>query len=296
MTFQPYPTRSGFIFLGAALIFGALTVYLFSLLPAQNDWAIVFRLCIGLLVALGVTLVTLYWALIAFNLRYHLNRNGLAIQWGLIQQRIPFERIEAIIPGHTLAAIPGYRGLSIAGLQSGWAELGGYGPVKVQTTAPLADSLLVVAPGQSYLISPLTPDRFVKAWQTRQKLGPTQDWSTGAQRSWPLNSPLVNDRLAWWLLGLATLAYLIHFGYLSLNFADLPPSLPIHFNTLGQADRIANKSALFTLSLAGALVLFLNSLLGGMAYSRDKVAAYLLWGSAIVMQVCLWIALLTIIP
>jgi uncharacterized membrane protein len=97
-------------------------------------------------------------------------------------------------------------------------------------------------------------------------------------------------------LGLATLAYIIHFGYLTLNFADLPASLPIHFNSLGQADRIANKSALFTLPLAGALVFILNGLLGGMVYGRDKVAAYLLWGSALMMQVCLWIALLTIIP
>lgn len=296
MTFKPYPTRSGIIFLGTAVIFGAFTLYVFTLLPRQEDWATIFKLVISLLVLLVITLTALYWAIIALRLHYHLNRNGLSIQWGLNQQRIPFDTIEKIIPGQTLSSIPGFRGLNIAGLQFGRADLSDYGPVKVKATAPLADSLLVVTTGQSYLISPRSPEGFVKAWQARQSLSPTQIWSAGMQRSWPLSSPLLNDRLTWWLLGLAVGIYLFHFGYLTLNFGDLPSSLPIHFNTLGQADRIADKSALFTLPVAGAIVLILNSVLGGVLHYRDKLAAYLLWASAIVMQLCLWIALLTIIP
>ena len=296
MTFQPYPTRSGFIFLSAAIIFGALTVFLFTLLPHQADWATIYKLIIGLLITLAVTLVTLYGAMIAFRLNYHLNRNGLAIQWGLIQQRIPFDAIEKIIPGQSLSPIPNFRGLNIAGLQFGWGDLAEYGQVKIQATAPAVNSLLVVTTGQAYLISPSSPDSFIKAWQARQMLGPTQDWSTGPERSWPLKSPILRDRLTWWLLGLAGGIFLIHFGYLSLNYADLPPSVPIFFNALGQADRIANKSALFTLSVAGAGVLALNGLLGMLVYGREKLAAYLLWGSAIVMQIALWIALVTIIP
>ena len=45
---------------------------------------------------------------------------------------------------------------------------------------------------------------------------------------------------------------------------------------------------------AGAIVLGLNTLLGSLIYRREKVAAYLLWGSAIVMQIFLWLAVLTI--
>ncbi|MEW5961479.1 MAG: PH domain-containing protein [Chloroflexota bacterium] len=296
MTFKPYPSRSGFIFLGAAILGGALAVYLFTLVPQQADWAVIFKLIMGLLLTLAATLMAVYGAMIAFRLSYCLNRNGLAIQWGLIQQRIPFDRIEAIIPARHLPDIPLRRGLKMAGLQFGWGELADYGPVKIQITAPAADSLLVVTPGLAYLISPAAPDRFINAWQARRGLGSTQDWSTGPRRSWPLNSPIVGDRLVWWLLGLAALVFLIHFGYLTLNYADLPASLPIFFNTLGQADRIADKSALLTLTVAGASVLAFNGLLGMLVYDRDKLAAYLLWGCAIVMQLSLWIALIMIMP
>jgi len=254
------------------------------------------HLIILLLITLTITLTALYWTVIALRLNYQLNRNGLAIQWGLIQQRIPFDKIEAIIPGHNLPPIPDFRGLNIAGLQFGWGQLAEYGPVKIQATAPAVASLLIVTSELAYLISPVTADSFIKAWQARQTLGPTQDWSTGPRRCWPLNIPLLNDRLAWLLLGLAALVYLSHFGYLTLNYGSLPASLPIFFNAFGQADRIANKSALFILPIAGISVLTLNTLLGGLVYRRDKLATYLLWGCTIAMQLSIWVALLTIIP
>jgi uncharacterized membrane protein len=100
--------------------------------------------------------------------------------------------------------------------------------------------------------------------------------------------------LTWGLLGAAAAVYLALIGYLSLIYADLPAALPIHFDALGQADRIAEKSTLLTLPAAGGIVLGLNAILGSFIYRWDTVAAYLLWGSAIVMQVFLWIAVLTI--
>ena len=98
MTFQPYPTRSGFFFLTVAIILAATAIYLASLLPRQNDWANIFQLIIGLLIILTGTGLALYWAMIAFRLHYHLNRNGVAVQWGLIRIRIPFNQIQNIIP------------------------------------------------------------------------------------------------------------------------------------------------------------------------------------------------------
>ena len=294
MTFQPYPARSNFIFLGIAVLFGAITIFLITLLPQQIDRLDTFQLLVGLLATLALTGIALYWALIAFRLQYDLNRNGLVIRWGLARQIIPFDSIEKIVPGQSLSPSPEFGGYNLAGLRFGRGAWTGYGQVKIFTTAPPANSLLVATPDQAYLISPHDPDEFLTAWQVRQGLGPTQKWSTGVQRSWPLSHPLFTDPLAWWLLGVAVVAFLALFGYLSLIFADLPPALPIHFNALGRADRIADKSALFTLPAAGAIVLGLNTLLGSLIYRREKVAAYLLWGSAVVVQLCLWIALRTI--
>ncbi len=294
MTFRAYPNRSGFIFLALTLATGVVAVILIWLLPRQSDWAGFFQLFVALLIALAAAGLGLYWTIVAFKLHYHLNRNGLAIQWGLAQQRIPFTSIKAIIAGQNITTLSNFKGLSLAGLQIGRAEAAEYGPVNIRATAGLNHSLLVVTTDQSYLISPRQPEAFVRAWQARQHLGPTQHWSAGLYRRGLLSHPLLTDRLAWGLLGVALLLYLSLFGYLSLIFAELPAALPIHFNALGQADRIADKSALLTLPAAGAIVLGLNTLLGTLIFRRERVAAYLLWGSAIIMQLFLWVALLTL--
>ncbi len=293
MIFQPYPTRSGFIFLGSAIFFGGLAIFLTTLLFQQSELPLIFKLLVSLLLALVVMGLALYRAMIVFKLHYCLNRNGLVIQWGLVQQIIPFESIEKLIPGKDLPS-PKFRGLNIAGLRLGRGKLAKYGPLKFYTTTRLADSLLVVTPHQVYLISPDQPDNFIKAWQARLVLGPAQDWSIKVSRSWPLNIPLLADPLTWWLWGLAALACFALFGYISLKLPELPPSLPIHFNTLGLSDRIADKSMLLLLPAAGAIGLLFNAVLGCFVYRREKVGAYLLWGVAIALQICLWVAMLTI--
>jgi hypothetical protein len=295
MTFQPYPTRTGFIFLAGTIIFGALATYLATLLPQHSDPPNIFRLILGLLLALGLMAIALYWALVAFKLSYHLNRNGLAIQWGLAQQQlIPFESIKEIIPAKELPLTQVEGGIKLAGLRFGWGQLPDHGPVKFYATTALSASLLVVTSHHSLFISPRQPENFIKAWQARQALGPTQHWSVGLRRSWPLSIPFLTDPVTWWLLSLALLACLALFGYISLIYPDLAPSLPIHFDSLGHADRTADKITLLMLPAAGAAVIVFNALLGSLIYRWEKVAAYLLWGSAVAIQIFLWAAMLTI--
>jgi hypothetical protein len=294
MTFQPYPTRSGFIFLGIGLIFIGLAYILTYLLLQQDEPPLAFILLVGLLVTLGIIGLMLYGALVVFKLGYHIDRNGLAIRWGLGQQLIPFQSIKAIIPGKDVAPSAEFRAANIAGLHFGRAELPEYGLLKFRATAPLTESLLVVTPNQAYVISPDQPQAFLKAWQVRQNLGPTQQWSESIRRCWPFNTPLILDSLAWRLLGTAAFFCFSLVGYISLNYPELPALLPIHFDSLGQVDRIADKRVLFTLPLVGAIVWGVNLILGSLFYHQEKVAAYLLWGSTIVVQLCLWAAVLMI--
>ncbi len=294
MSFDPYPTRSGFITLIIAIISGAATIMLINTLLQQNEPTQIFKYAIWSLIALAVTGVTLYWALIAFKLDYHLNRNGLAIQWGLGQQRIPFNMIENVVPGKNVASSPKFKGVNVGGLRFGWGHLVEYGALKFRATAPLHRSLLIVTTNESYVISPHQSTAFLEAWQTRQSLGPTQQWTTQIQRRWPFTIPLLVDALMWWLLGLSALLCLALFGYIALQYVDLPQALPVHFDSFGRADRIANKLILFTLPAAGIIVWLINAILGSFVYRQEKVAAYLLWGSSIAMQLCLWVAVLTI--
>lgn len=294
MSFVPYPNRAGLILLGVAAI-GAIVVALLlqALLQAQAPAELFIRL-LALLIVLALTGAAFYGALVAFNLDYHLNRNGLTIRWGLSRQLIPIHLIETIIPGSELTSTPKFRGVALGGLRWGRA-MAETGPLKFRTTAPLEQSLLVVTPAQTYVISPQQPAAFIRAWQTRQPLGATQQWPHQVHRRWPLNLPLFLDPWTWGLLGLAGLICFALFGYLALQYAALPQSIPIHFDSLGRADRIANKSEVFIFPLAGALVLIFNSLFGSLIYRRERIAAYLLWGTATAMQLYLWLAVLAII-
>ncbi len=294
MNFQPYPTRSGYISLGFALLTCAAAFFLINLLPLQTNLADIFKLLVGVLVVIGVMSLTLYWAFVAFKLHYHLNRNGLAIRWGMARLLIPFDTISEIIPGSTLETNPSFRGINVVGLRFGWGQSTEYGSLKYFATAPLAESLLVVTAHQTYVISPCQPHRFLTAWQTRQTIGPTQQWTVSLRRNWPFNYPLMTDTLAWCLFILGTVACLSLLGYLTITFTGLPRSLPIHFNAFGVPDRIADKSALFTLPLVGAAIFIINAALGGLIYRWEKVAAYILWGSAVAMQIFLWGAILTL--
>ncbi len=294
MRFQPYPTRSGFLSLGATVFCGVVAGYLLLLLLHKNTPPQIFQTLLGLLVMLILTGLAAHWTFVAFKLRYHLNRNGVAIQWGLGQQRIPFNNILQIVQGNSVSNLPTFRGINIGGLRFGRGELDNYGTLKYHTTASLSDSLLIITPGQTYVISPQQPEQFLKAWQARQNLGPTQEWVEGFRRWRPFDPPLLTDRLAWWLLGMAALLLVSLLGFISLFYPELPGALPIHFDNLGRADRIAPKIFLFTLPVAGGIVWGINLILGSLIYRRERVGAYLLWGSTILVQLGLWIALLTI--
>jgi hypothetical protein len=295
MSFAPYPNRAGLILLGIAALGAIATTLLIRALLQTPAPADIFKLLLALLFVLALSGVAFYGALVAFNLDYHFNRNGLTIRWGLSRQLVPIHLIEKIIPGNGITPEPKFRGLTIGGLRFGRATLADYGPLKFRTTAPLDQSLLVITQAHTYVISPQQPDAFIRAWQTRQPLGATQQWSHQVYRRWPLNLPLFLDPWTWALLGLASLICFALFGYLAMQYASLPQSIPIHFDSLGQADRIANKSEVFIFPLAGALVLIFNMLFGGLIYRREKIAAYLLWGTATAMQLYLWLAVLAII-
>lgn len=280
--------------LGLVTVAILTTIIVVDSLTQQEAPPQIFRDILWLLLVLLILIIGVYWALVAFRLRYHLNRNGLTIQWGPTQYVIPFEEIQVITSTQSLAGPITFKGFNMAGLRFGWGETAEHQPLRFHTTAPLTNSLLVVTPEQAYVISPQSPEAFIKAWQVRQTIGPNQHWVQHMRHSWPLNTPIFTDRLAWLLLGLSGLACLTLLGYLAFTFYDLPSLLPIRFNALGEADRIADKSTLLLLPGVGAATLALNAVLGSIIYSQEKIAAYLLWGSTIVLELCLWVAMLQI--
>ncbi|MDX1522159.1 MAG: PH domain-containing protein [Anaerolineae bacterium] len=291
MSFPPYPTQSKYILLGLTLVLAAVIVYLFDQL-IRGGLVAAFGPLVWLLIVLVIFGIALYGSIIAFNLRYFINRNGVIIRWGLEQHFIPVDTIKTILPGDRLPAPPSFEGINIGGLRLGRGKVAEYGSLRFHTTATTPESLIIVTTDQpSFVISPQNPHQFIKAWQDRRPLGPTQKWLPEIKRVWPLNTPLFTEALARRMVSIGLLLSLVLLSYLLFVYPDLPRLMSLRITAL-ETSRTINKAGLIFIPLAGIGIVVFNAVLGNLIYKSEKVAAYLLWGSTIFTQLCLWISLL----
>jgi hypothetical protein len=84
-------------------------------------------------------------------------------------------------------------------------------------------------------------------------------------------------------------------GFLCFRFPALARFVPLHFNTAGNPDRLGPRGQIFIIPLIGLLALVLNGTLGSVAYRRERLASYLLWGGSILIQVLVWAAAVGIV-
>jgi len=102
------------------------------------------------------------------------------------------------------------------------------------------------------------------------------------------------DRLVHVLLVLGLLLNLALFVYIGWRYRTLPAFLPLHFDILGQPDRLGVRSEIFKLPAIGLLLLAFNSLFGLAVQRWEKLGAYLLLGVTVVVQALFWAATLNI--
>jgi hypothetical protein len=256
-----------------------------------------FVMGLTILLSVPVLLVLIYQTVSCLTLRYRVDRNGIVVRWAGTEQVIPMRNVQRILPGAELGdQIVRRRGLRWPGHDRGEGLVPGIGRTRFLATQPLESQLLVVTPGWAFGISPQDPEGFLKALEVRQELGPNRlleqeihpaKWSTW--RIW-------TDQTARVLLGAALIVNLGLFGYLSMRFPNLDVQLPLHFNSLGQADRIGTKMELFTLPVIGLIILISNLIVGLALYKRERAGSYLLWGSAATAQALFWLAAFSIVP
>ncbi len=197
--------------------------------------------------------------------------------------------------GEGVSGLRAFRGVGWAGLRAGRARLANNKPARVFTTTSLYRSIVVLTPDCAYVVSPRDPEAFAEAWRVRLPLGPTHHWREEEQRAWLLDLPLWRDRLAWALVGLGLFANLTLHGYLTFVFERLPSMLSFHFDLLGQADRIGGRAEILRLPQVALILLALDLGLGFAVYGRQHIAAYMVWGGGLVLQLLVWGAVITII-
>lgn len=279
-----------------------LNLLLSESIREQQITFVTFLLGVVVLLSLPVLLLAIYHTVSLVTLRYRLDRNGVFVRWlgtGWLgsEQIIPIRDIQQILPGGQLGgAVVRRRGLRWPGHERGVGMVPGIGRTRFLASQPLNQQLLLITPGSAFGISPRDPEGFLKAFRARKELGPNRLLEQESRQARWLTWPLWKDSTAWTLLGAAAAINLGLFGYLAALFPALDFQLPLHFNRLGQADRIGTKIELFDLPIIGLIILGTNLILGLALYRRERAGSYFLWGASAAVQALFWLAAVSIIP
>ncbi len=289
--FKPIPHRGGWITLGLAALFFALATAALCALRGRPVNGTTFWLALSSLAAYGLSLFFVYRACTLFQLKYYLDRNGLEIRRGTLTQRIPIGNISSVqsvddlsTPARQIFGFP----------LPNWCIFS-RGNTIFRTTASLPESLAVQTDEAVYIISPQNSREFIEAWQLRLPLGPTQHWQQEVIRHSVWAHPLLQDSLGLRLIGGAALLTLILVGAVMIAYPGWPAVIPIRFDALGRSAGIAQRRQLLWIPVGGVIIFLFNLFLGLFFYKKDRVAAYLLWFVAMVLQIGLWMGVRMIV-
>ena len=287
MKFQPVTHRGSGISLAVALILLVVGIWLTNLMRQQPPSGLQFWSGLFALTSYGIALFFFYQAYALFRLAYFLTRNGLRIRYGAVTERIPIENITNIIPASD-TTIPArqFLGIDLPYWWVGtWSNVGFYSTVKPDR------ALRVQTEQRDFLVSPSDTAAFMEAWQRRQTLGPTQAWLQET-RLWPFfNLPLWTDPLAWRLILGALLVWLILVGSTLSAYPNWPVNIPIGTDPQRQVTTIVPREQFLWLPGIGGAIFLINLVLGIIWHRKERLAAYLIWFLAILVQIGLWVGL-----
>lgn len=249
-----------------------------------------FIVGLAVLFSLGLLGSIVYWLYGLIRSGYSLDRNMLVIHWGATEQIIPTGQIERVFTGDEVEGRIPFYGAMWPGHCVGQGEVPGEGPTLFYATVHPKQQIYVVTPNITFGISPADHEGFLESLRKRMEMGSTQVVERFTNRPGFLSWQIWQDRIGLILLATSLLTLLALTGLLCFQFPALPRMVPLHFDVVGQPDRLEARGQIFTIPLIGFLALLLNSVLGGLAYRRERMASYMLWGGAILIQVLMWTA------
>jgi hypothetical protein len=254
-----------------------------------------FFIGLAVLFSLGLLGLIGYWLYGLARSGYVHDRNALIIRWGPAEQVVPAGQIETVLLGDEIEGHIQFYGGMWPGHCAGYGELPGVGPTLFYGTVPPRRQIYIVTPTLTYGLSPADREGFLASLHERLQMGPTQIVEQSSKRPAFLNWAIWQDWLGLGMLVIGFAAFLALVGLLCFQFSSLPWLVPLHFDAAGNPDRLEPRSQIFIIPLIGLLALLLNGALGGLTYRRERVASYLLWGGAILVQVLVWAAAIGIL-
>lgn len=252
---------------------------------------------LGLAVFTSLFLLALigYWLYGLARSKYLLDRNALVIRWGAVEQIVPTPQIQRVLTGEEISGHVRFYGGMWPGHWVGYGAVPGVGQTLFYATVPPKEQVFIVTPGLSYGISPADRENFLASLRKRLEMGPTQLVEQSSRLPGFVHWKIWRDRLGLGML-LASFALLLALvGLLCFYFPALPRLVPLHFSAAGTPDRLGERGDIFIVPLIGLLTLLFNGTLGALAYRREKMVSYLLWGGALLVQLLAWKAAIGIL-
>jgi hypothetical protein len=250
---------------------------------------------VGLLVTLsglaGAVLCYLLYGLL--TLRYLIGRDSVIISWARRQETIPLAAIEAIGPRAERGGRIKTRGFCFPGHCIGWGREDEGREVLFYSTGRRADELFIVTAARSYVIAPSNPTGFLSAVRARRRLGPAQSLEQVRREGGLAGLPVWRDRIALGLTATAAAANASLFGYIAFLYPQLPEVVPL-MSEAGQVQLLGAKEELFALPAIGLVVLLVNTALGFALHRWERPATYFLEGIALLVQILVWSAAISV--
>jgi hypothetical protein len=251
---------------------------------------------LGLLVALSLpSLAVLGYLLYGlFSLRYRLGRDAVVVSWAGRREIIPLTVIESVASDWGVREKPRIRGLRWPGYCVARRQNEGTRSILVYSTGRPSEELLITTPAVVYVISPSNRTAFVSALSARQQVGPAEGLQQTTEDAGVAALPIWRDWVALSLLASGVVANVTLFGYIIALYPSLPGVVPL-LSERGQVSLIGPKGELLQLPVIGLTVLLANALIGGVLHRQERFLTHVLTAIALLAQILLWSAVVSII-
>jgi hypothetical protein len=206
----------------------------------------------GILILIDGLLLSL--AFLGKRMSYKLEKDDLAVNFGIRERKIPYSSIRNVQLAHTTLLLRLF-GASWPGLHWGLYKTKDVGRVWAYSTKMRGDLILInLVDGKKIAISPENPHNFldeINAWNNRFGT----DSPSEVKGVEPTRKIVYTQVLA-----VAT-AFTVFLGYLLWIYPSLPEVIPVHFDFNWNPNRWAHKSELFVLVGIAAIFPIMNTIL-----------------------------------
>jgi hypothetical protein len=223
--------------------------------------------------------------------RYHLDRDGFRLRWGLAVEHVPLgDVLEVRLPEAGKAPLAPGRGLWWPGCVVGRRSIIGMGEVEFFATTGPEGLLLVQLPDRWLAISPTDRDGFRQAYVDVVRMGSLERIDALRLRPDFLFNRVWADRWARVLVLTGLALALLLLGFLAFQASTLPAQVPFGFDPFGRPETLVSPTRLLLLPLIAGLCWLVDLVMGLWLYRKDdqRPLAYGLWGIALLVAALLW--------